>query len=314
MPQEAFWPLGFSRNRNIDQAEFQGSGYSGPVKVLRSRVSPVGKAVWFVECHFREDLALPDIAKACDVSPYHLTRAFAIATGHSVMRYLRLRRLTEAAKALARGAPDILETALDAGYNSHEAFTRAFREEFSLTPEALRSQASLRNVKLMEPIKMDETLLTELEQPRLVNGEMLLLGGIGERYNAETCAAIPAQWQKFLPHLGHVPGQVGSTAYGVVCNSDNAGNIDYICGVEVSDFTALPPNWSRLRIPEQRYLVFTHRGHISTIRSVWLTIWNKGLPESGHQASGGPEFERYDENFDPATGLGGFEIWVPVRD
>jgi len=44
----------------------------------------------------------------------------------SVMRYVRGRQLTEAARCLASGAPDILAIALEAGYGSHEAFTRAF--------------------------------------------------------------------------------------------------------------------------------------------------------------------------------------------
>jgi hypothetical protein len=60
--------------------------------------------------------------------------------------------------------------------------------------------------------------------------------------------------------------QAGRTAYGVRCNSDDAGNFDYICGVEVSDFSRVPPDWYRARIPERRYAVFSHRDHISTIR------------------------------------------------
>jgi AraC family transcriptional regulator len=48
------------------------------------------------------------------------------------MRYVRGRRLTEAAKVLSDGAPDILTVALDAGYGSHEAFTRAFRDQFGV--------------------------------------------------------------------------------------------------------------------------------------------------------------------------------------
>ncbi|MGE5157753.1 MAG: helix-turn-helix domain-containing protein [Gemmatimonas sp.] len=66
-----------------------------------------------------------------------MVRAFAAATGFSVMRYVRARRLSEAARALARGAPDILSLALEADYGSHEAFTRAFRDHFGMTPEAV---------------------------------------------------------------------------------------------------------------------------------------------------------------------------------
>ena len=97
------------------------------------------------------------------------------------------------------------------------------------------------------------------------------------------------------------------------CNHDDHGNVDYIAGVEVSDFTDTPAELTRLRIPEQRYAVFRHEDHISSIRGTVSAIWNNWLPESDYQASGGPDFERYDESFDPETGLGGVEIWVPIK-
>jgi AraC family transcriptional regulator len=276
-------------------------------------MDPVAKALWFIESHFTQELTLDDVADAGGVSRYHMSRIFGIATGCSIIRYVRGRRLTEAARILASGAPDILAVALDAGYGSHEAFTRAFRDQFGLTPEVFRARGTLDNIKLMEPIKMDETLLTNLEPLRLENLKTLLIAGLSERYNTETCAGIPVQWQRFAPYLGHIPGQVGRTTYGVLCNSDDAGNTEYICGVEAADFSRVPTELSRLRIPEQRYAVFTQRDHISTIRRTWFTIWNKVLPESGHQAAGGPEFERYGEDFDPRTGTGGFEIWIPIK-
>jgi predicted transcriptional regulator YdeE len=136
---------------------------------------------------------------------------------------------------------------------------------------------------------------------------------LSERYDSETSVGIPAQWQRFAPYVGHIPGQVGQTTYGVLCHSDDAGNAEYICGVEVSDFSEVPAELSRLRVPEQRYAVFTHRDHISTIRRTWFTIWNKWLPESGYQAAEGPEFERYGKEFDPRTGAGGLQIWVPIK-
>lgn len=276
-------------------------------------MNPVAKALWFIESHFAQDVTLDDVAAAAGVSRYHMSRVFGAATGCSVVRYVRGRRLTEAARTLAAGAPDILAVALDAGYNSHEAFTRAFRDQFGLTPEALRARGNLEGIELMEAIKMAETLLATLEPPRFENLKTLLIAGLSERYTAETCANIPAKWQRFAPNIGHIPGQVGRTAYGVVCNSDDAGNTDYISGVEVSDFSRVPAEFTRLRIPENRYAVFAHRDHIAAIRRTWFTIWNKWLPESGHQVAEAPEFERYGEEFDPRTGLGGLEIWIPIK-
>jgi AraC family transcriptional regulator len=277
-------------------------------------MNPVGKALWFIESHFAGELTLDDIANCGCVSRFHLARAFEAATGLSVMRYVRARRLSEAARRLANGAPDILAVALDAGYGSHEAFTRAFREQFGITPEALRARGHLDTIVIVEPIKMDETLLTHLEPPRFEDGKAFLVAGLSERYTSETSAAIPSQWQRFNDWFGKVPGQVGNVAYGVCYNADDAGNIDYLCGVEVNDFSALPAEMSRLRIAAQRYAVFSHREHISTVRRTWNTIWNQWLPASGHIPADAPNFERYDEKFDGSTGNGGLEIWIPVRD
>ena len=102
-------------------------------------------------------------------------------------------------------------------------------------------------------------------------------------------------------------------AYGVNCNGDDSGNFDYIAGVEVSDFSDLPRKFARVRIPETRYAIFSHREHVSTVRRTMNTIWNQWLPASGLIAADAPIFERYDEKFDPLTGNGGFEIWIPVK-
>ena len=279
-------------------------------------MNPAQKALWFIESHLGQALSLDEIAAVAGVSRFHMVRAFAAATGCSVMRYVRARRLTEAARALAAGAPNILSLALDADYGSHEAFTRAFRDHFGMTPEAVRATTCLAKLRLQEPIMMDSTALDHLKPPRFENGKAFLVAGVGERYNHEDggTAGIPSQWQRFHQSVDSIPGRVGQVAYGVCCNGDDAGNFDYIAGVEVADFSDLPRDFMRVRIPEQKYAVFTHREHISTIRRTVNTIWNHWLPASGMKAADAPSFERYDENFDPATGNGGLEIWVPVRE
>jgi AraC family transcriptional regulator len=276
-------------------------------------MDPVAKALWFIESRFAGEISLDAIAAASGVSRYHLARVFGIATGRSVMRYVRGRRLSQAARALAGGAPDILSLALESGYGSHEAFTRAFRDQFGQTPEAVRARRDTCNLALVEPIRMDDSMFVTLEQPRFETRASFLVAGLGDRYTCESAHAIPALWQRFTPHYGNVPNQVGKVAYGVSCNADGTGNFDYIAGVEVSGFDGLPKDFARIRFPQQKYAVFTHRDHISTVRSTFYTIWNKWLPESGLEVAETGEFERYDERFDPRTGAGGLEIWIPVK-
>ena len=276
-------------------------------------MSAVGKAIWFIETHFAGDISLDDVASSVGVSRYYLARAFGVATGRSVIGYVRGRRLTEAARSLANGAPDILTVALEAGYGSHEAFTRAFRDQFHLTPETVRAQRCTCNLDLVIPIKLDEAVIQDLGPARFANGKPLLIAGLNERYTWESSKAIPAHWQRLVPYLGTIPRRVGRTTFGVSYNGDDEGNFDYIAGTEVTDFSALPTAFSRLRLTAQTYAVFAHREHISEIRRTVFTIWTKWLPESGHEAADAPGFERFDDAFDFQTGQGGLEIWIPIK-
>ena len=280
---------------------------------LNTPTNPVAKALWYIENNFAGELLLDEIANVAGVSRYHVSRAFGEAIGRPITGYVRGRRLTEAAKALASGAPDILTVALAVGYGSHEAFTRAFREQFGLTPESVRAQRHVDNIDLVEAVTMNHSVLKELAEPRFETRKAFLVAGLSARYDYESCGGgIPAQWQRFAPYIGSVAGQAGNDAYGVRYNSDDNG-LDYLCGVEVGEFSQLPPELSRVRVPANRYAVFTHYGHISAIRSTWSTIWSKWLPKSGHQIADAPDFERYDARFDPRSGNGEVEIWVPLK-
>src|SRR5689334_4193404 len=100
------------------------------------------RVLWVIERHLYGDLSLAAIAQACRVSTFHLSRAFSEHYGRSLTDYVRGRRLSLAAESLASGAPDILEVALASGYGSHEAFSRAFKTSFGLTPELVRRRAT----------------------------------------------------------------------------------------------------------------------------------------------------------------------------
>src|SRR3979409_1350387 len=137
-------------------------------------MNPAQKALWFIESHLGGQLTLDEIAGVAGISRFHMVRAFAAATGLSVMRYVRARRLSEAARALANGAPDILTLALDADYGSHEAFTRAFRGHFGVTPEAVRAATCLHSLRLQEPIVMESTVIDNTHAPSFQRGKHFL--------------------------------------------------------------------------------------------------------------------------------------------
>ena len=100
---------------------------------------------------------------------------------------------------------------------------------------------------------------------------------------------------------------------GVSYNFDEDGKFDYLSGIEVKDHTELPFGLVQLDLPEQQYAVFSYAGHVAEIRAVLAAIWSQALPASGYEAAQGPTLEKFDDQLDPATGLGRFEIWLAVQ-
>lgn len=151
-----------------------------------------------------------------------------------------------------------------------------------------------------------------MDAPRFESRGSFLVAGLTAHYQMPKIEGIPAQWQRFAPKIGKIPGQVGWTTYGICYNMDRSGKMDYMCGVEVSDAAAVPSELSRLQIDAQRYAVFAHRDHITKIKETWDSIFNQWLPGSGEKLVDAPQFETYGEDFNPQTGSGLVEIWIPL--
>ena len=175
------------------------------------------------------------------------------------MRYVRARRLTEAARALAGGAPDILSLALEADYGSHEAFTRAFRDHFGITPETVRRSTRLDNLRLQEPIVMDSTLTDKLQPPRFETGKALLVAGIGERYTRKMAApAFPTSGSAFIRRSEKFPAasERSPMAYAATATIPAISTTSPVSKCLISP--TCRANSAEVRIPEQNYAVFTH--------------------------------------------------------
>jgi AraC family transcriptional regulator len=271
-------------------------------------------ALWVIERNLNRPLTLTVVADACGVSRYHLAHAFGAATGLSVMQYVRARRLTMAAQSLADGAPDILDLALDAGYGSHEAFSRAFRSQFGVTPEMVRRQASTEDLPMTKAMNIPDGSSAQLEPPRYVSGKPMLVVGLSERHSFDTVKDIAAQWQSFMSIYGQIPDKTESIPIGVVTNLDEDGNFEYVCGAEVAKFSMIPRTMVKLQVPAQNYAVFAHRDHVSTIGATYSAILNHWLTEHNRRLADGAVVERYLETFDPRTGFGGIEIWMPLEE
>lgn len=137
--------------------------------------------------------------------------------------------------------------------------------------------------------------------------------GINESYTFETRSNIPVQWERFAPHIGTVPGQMGPESYGVSWNYEPGRRFDYLCGVAVTSPNSLSKDFTKVDLPARRYAVFTHSGPVQKLPETIHAIWTQWVPDAGLKLADAPCFEQYDERFNPTTGSGDVEIWLPLE-
>jgi AraC family transcriptional regulator len=277
---------------------------SNPTPVLRATL--VRRTLWRIETELSHAPSLADLAAGEGVSRFHLTRAFAVATGRPVMAYVRARRLSEAARRIRSTDESLLSIALDAGYDSHEGFARAFRDVFGIPPSAARADPGL-ILRLQEPLTMNTEPKTAPE-PRIVDGPARRIVGVSESYSMDTRARIPAQWERTVEEFG--AAMYDGETYGV-CHGFDGADFRYLVGVAAERSGGL--DWpDQVDLPGTRYAVFAHEGHISGISDTWHSIFACWEPNSNMRIAEAPQFELYSAEFD-LSGSGGVSIWIPVE-
>ncbi len=276
-------------------------------------MSLANRALWTIDRNLTSELSLGSVALACGVSRYHLAHAFGGSTGMPVMEYVRRRRLSEAADVLAGGASSILDLALEFGYASHEAFSRAFRAQFGKTPEDVRRNATTDGLSLLKPVKVGEGARPAIAADRFETPGELKFVGLGEHVAFSQMQNIASQWQRFMARYAEVDDKAHPIPAGVSTNLDDEGNFDYVCAVQVKRFAAQLKGLVQLIVPPQTYAVFRHDAHVSEIGQTFSAIWNDWVPEQDKSIADGASIERHRETFDTRTGFGGVEIYVPIR-
>lgn len=130
-------------------------------------------------------------------------------------------------------------------------------------------------------------------------------------------AQISAQWREYLALAGPQGPSARNHGYGIGLRMpDGATTFDYFCGAPIVVGSEPPPGLATLKIPLLQCAVFEHRENIMAFRDTMQRALGKVLPLAGLKPADGdvPEFiERYSERFDPQTGLGGFDVLVPLK-
>jgi AraC family transcriptional regulator len=107
-------------------------------QILQDQADCIENVMKYIRVHISEPIDRETLAAVAGFSIPHFHRVFRAHVGESAISYVRRLRLERAARKLRMGAVDITEVALAAGYDTHAAFSKAFKQHFGLSPSEFR--------------------------------------------------------------------------------------------------------------------------------------------------------------------------------
>jgi AraC family transcriptional regulator len=312
---------------------------------VRDHIEELSRAIEYIEAHLDGPFRLAETAREAGMSAFHFSRVFASVTGEPASGYARKRRLTKAADRLLSSGDDIIDIAFDAGFDSQEAFTRAFRRWYGVPPARFRRRA-------LPYMLRDTPALTRAELEALTRGDLGLEPRMEARRDAFflglSCMngggriRIPRLWSAFLPRMGEVEGAIDRSTYGIYIYDFEAPTASigedfpfrYLAAMELApDAPALggiagaargttcdaarpspgPSDMETFHVEAADYAVFEHRGLLRDLGSTYRFIYKTWFPRQGAALAQAPFFERRKPDY-PGDRPGALtEIWIPLR-
>ena len=243
-------------------------------------------------------IPLEDLAKVACFSPYHFHRIFRGMVGESVKEYVRRLRLERAAFRLTSTNRSVIEIALDAGYETHESFTRAFSRVFSMSPSAYRrkcrntavSQTAASMWQRQSAIRMgDETMEVRFETRKPVR--VAFVRHVGPY---RECGAA---WEKLCGFAAQ-KGWFSSDILRIGISHDDPDvtepdKLRYDACLTVSGEFEATGEIGVQEIPGGAYAIVTHRGPYGTLEETYRRLFREWVPTSGRELLSAPCFEVY---------------------
>jgi AraC family transcriptional regulator len=118
-------------------------------QILQNHADCIEGVMHYIRMHISEPLDRETLAAVAGFSVPHFHRVFTAQVGESAISYVRRLRLERAARKLRMGAVDITEVALAAGYDTHAAFSKAFKGQFGLSPSEFRQLGCMAATQLL---------------------------------------------------------------------------------------------------------------------------------------------------------------------
>ncbi len=279
-------------------------------------------AIEFIEAHLFEDNLYKEVFNHVHLSKYHFHRIFLASTYHTLGGYIKKRRFTVIANLVSGSEKKIVDIALACGYESHEAFTRAFKSYFQMAPYAYRKRKRENPLLLLKP--MERELIESIQGKYLFVPKIERICGVNLKgYGFETTLndhQLEAYWGNLFRFIEEnqiqTLDQYGYTIW-LDENKDPSGlsnDENYRAfiginlagqGIEHLDSYALEPG---------EYAVFRIEEEFEYIHEVYRYIYFQWLKKSNYELREGYVMERYSPDFSYINHSGCMWIMIPVQE
>jgi AraC family transcriptional regulator len=268
----------------------------------------MGTALRWLSEHQRDDVTPADVAKAVALSPFHFHRIFRGITGESVMQCVRRLRLEAGARQLRHSDVSIISAALDAGYASHEAFTRAFREHFGEPPDVWRKHQRAHIETRVAATKSDITVEVRRSAaiPFLFQSHRSSYADVAAAWQVLVTDAINAGiYNGPLQLVGRYPDDPEITP---------PGKVRFDVGMVLKNaMSPPPPSFLFDTLAPGRWAVTVHTGSYTTLNHTYLQLVGGWITQHGYGLDDRPCLEFYlNSPADTEESALRTEIWAPL--
>lgn len=283
-------------------------------------VESLQKAIDYMEEHLFNDIKIEDIAKEANISPFHFQRTFMILTDISIGEYLRRRRLTLAAQELISTNRKVIDLAYRYGYETPEAFSKAFRKQHKMTPtEARKGFGRLRaynRLTIQVSLKGADPM-----NYRMIEKDAFQVVGVKRTCTTETTneglPGITDFWadmhqqgvikQLLEQNNGQIKGLLGIND----CYNDEQNTLDYWIATEHKG--SVPEGMSASHFPASKWVVFEVRGPVpDAFIQTWRSIYSEWFPSNRYEPADIAGFELYiSEDVNQPDSIN--EIWIAIK-
>lgn len=288
-------------------------------------IQRVRQAIAYIENNLEQKIFLEEIAKEACFSKYHFLRIFQAIVGDTAGNYLRKRRLTKASYDLIYTAMPLFDIAIKYQFESQQAFTRAFKNFFGISPGIYRRE----NISkyMMECKELDEDRFNHISNSITLKPSYSEFSGcklIGmETKTSMQENRISKLWADFFPRMKEIQNLTGKQqAFEFRKPDPNFELSEFtvetefteMAGLPVTSFDFIPEGMVKFEIPAGRYAVFTHLGKTQDLYKTYEYIWSVWLPCSQEEVDMRFDFELYDKRFlGPENPDSQIDIYIPIK-